>query len=378
VPATDAATLSRDNAAFAVALYQQLRPQPGNLVFAPASISLAMAMTYAGAAGQTATQMADAMHFTLPPAALHPAFDALDLALQSRHAGDGTFELSFANAVWDGGAGLLPSFLDTLATNYGAGVRHVDFADAGRAQAAINGWVSDQTHGRIANLLHDGDITPQTALYLTNAVWFQADWTLPFAANSPAGTFHASTGDVTVPLMRGQDQAQLWQGSGYRAASLGYAGNAVSFVALMPDDGTLDAFEAALTPEALARMFKEDASVATVGALSLPRFAFAQRVVLKDALAALGMTDAFLSGTADFSGINGQHDLFISRVIHQATIAVNEKGTEAAAATAVGIVRKSAPLSSLVIDRPFLFFIRDDATGALLFAGRVTNPLLTE
>jgi serpin B len=379
VAGADAATLARDNAAFAVDLYRTLRAQPGNLVFSPTSLSLALAMTYAGAAGSTATEMATALHFTLPAAALHPAFDALELALESRGADAGSFALDFANATWaDRALSLEPGFLDLLAVNYGAGVRRVDFLQPDAARDIINQWVSEKTEARVPALLQQSDLDGDTRLVLTNAVSFKADWASPFAAKSPAGTFHAPSGDVSARMMSGSDGAWLWQGAGYQAAALPYVGNAVSFIAAVPDAGTFESFEAGLTAETLQAVLSTDAATRTLGRLTLPRFSFAARFDVKDALEALGMIAAFDSGSADFSGIDGGHDLYVKKVIHQATIAVDEKGTEAAAASAVVINRKAALLTTLVVDRPFLFFIRDDATGALLFAGRVLEPPVAE
>jgi serpin B len=376
--AGDLATLATDNRHFAWDLYQAVRPTPGNLVFSPASISLALAMAYGGARGTTATQMATTLHFSLPTERLHPTFDALDLALETPAPGDaGSFRLSLANALWgQQGFQLLPDYLDLLAVNYGAGVHVVDFAGATEpARLTINQWVSDQTEAKIPDLLAPGVLGPLTVLVLTNAVYFHADWRTPFAAMSQDGAFQTPTGPVQVPMMAGADEAAAsWTGSGYKAAALPYAGGTTSMLLIVPDAGTFDAFESGLTFDALEAILSTLSTPSSGVLLSMPRFNLKTGLGLKNTLAALGMADAF-SGAADFSGIDGGRDLFISSVIHQAMVAVDEKGTEAAAATAVTFMRKAALMGeSLVVDRPFLFAIRDDATGTILFLGRVVDP----
>ena len=374
VPAADVAQLAADNDAFAVALYQTLRAAPGNIVFSPASLSFALAMTYAGAAAQTATQMATTLHFALPADRLHPAFDALDLALTAPTSAPGAFELTLANALWaQRGFMMLPSFLDVLSQDYGAGVRLVDFMGATEpARRSINQWVSDQTAGKIPELLMMGALDTSTRLVLTNAVYFKADWQRPFDGDSADGTFTTPSGPVTVPMMQGQVSASLWTGAGYAAAALPYAGGTTSMVLIVPDAGTFDAFEAGLTAESLSAVMAGQAG-ASRGDVRMPRFKFDQHFSVKDQLMALGMTDAFTPGLADFSGIDGAQDLLISDIVHEATIAVDEKGTEAAAATGVVVVAQIAQ-ALLDVNRPFVFVLRDDATGAILFLGRVVDP----
>jgi serpin B len=373
----DAATLAADNLAFAVDLYQAMRPTAGNLIFSPASISIALAMTYGGAATTTASEIATTMHFSLPPERLHPAFDALDLALDTPPAGadPGAFTLKLANAVWgQKGFGFLTSYLDLLAHNYGAGLRVADFMGApDPSRAAINAWVSNQTMSLIPELLPAGSIDTSTRLVLTNAVYFHGDWTNPFDPNSPLGTFHAPAGDVSVPMMSNQKSVPVWMGSGFTAAALPYAGGVASMVLVIPDAGTFDAFESGLDAAALASILGAQTGS---GAVSLPRFKFSTAASLGATLAAMGMPDAFNQATADFSGIDGAHDLYISDVVHQANIAVDEKGTTAAAATAVIIRDNAAIIPFVIVNRPFLFFIRHEPTGALLFAGRVLDPTM--
>jgi serpin B len=377
--AGDLTTLTADNRHFAWDLYQAVRPTPGNLVFSPASISLALAMAYGGARGTTAAQMATTLHFSLPTNRLHPAFDALDLALETPSASDaGSFRLSLANALWgQRGLSLLPAFLDLLAVDYGAGVHVVDFAGAPEAaRMTINQWVSAATEAKVPELLGPGSIDSATALVLTNAVYFHADWQTPFAAMSPDGAFQTPTGPVQIPMMTGAEvPAAGWSGTGYRAASLPYAGGGTSMVLIVPDAGTFDAFESSLTFDALEVILAPPSTGTSNTSVSMPRFKLQTSLGLAHTLAAMGMTDAF-SGAADFSGIDGTRDLFINDVIHQAMVAVDEKGTEAAAATAVTFKRQAVAAGGepLIVDRPFLFAIRDDATGTILFLGRVLDP----
>jgi serpin B len=371
---SDKLQLAADNRAFAVDLHQALRSQPGNLVYAPASISIALAMLYGGAAGTTATEIAQALHFGLPPERLHPAFDALDLALATPPADASAFRLSLANAAWGQvDYQFLPAYLDLLAQSYGAGVRLVDFGAPDPARQQINRWVADNTQQQITDLIPPGAIFPETRLVLTNAVYFKADWQTPFNPKSPNGVFHAPAGDVTVPIMTGPESVPLWSGAGFKAAALPYAGGTTSMVLIVPDAGTFDAFEQNLSADGLAGILAGQGA-ATPGGLTLPRFKFVTKTDLVSTLEALGMQAVFMPALADLSGIDGTHDLYVSDVIHQATIAVNEQGTEASAATAVIVGRSAAILNFLAIDRPFLFLIRDDATGAILFQGRVVDP----
>ncbi len=382
VPAADATELASDNQAFAVDLYQQLRASAGdsgNLIFSPASVSIALAMLYNGAANDTATQMATALHFTLPLARLDAAFDALDLALTTppADAGTGAFQLSLANSTWtQKGFPILPTYLDNLAVSFGSEIDQVNFMSAPEtARAAINSWVSGETQGQIPALLGEGTITSLTRLVLADAVYFHGDWQAPFAAESPNGTFHAPAGDVMVPMMHPHDQANavLWSGSGWSAASLGYQGGTTEMILIVPDAGTFDAFQQGLTADQLATILARTG--ASAGGVTMPRFKFSVGESLIPMLQALGMTDAFTPG-ADFSGIDGMTDLTVDAVVHQADIAVDEQGTTAAAATGAVVVQTSAVVFSqqLTVDLPFLTFIVHQPTGTILFAGWVVDP----
>ncbi|XYI00176.1 serpin family protein [Sorangium sp. So ce1128] len=379
VPAADLKELVGGNTDFALALHQQLAGMPGNLFYSPYSMSSALAMTYAGARGATETEMAGALRFTLPQERLHPGFNALDLALARRGQGaegkDGEgFRLNVANALWGQvGSSFAPTFLDVLAESYGAGLHVVDFAQApDEARGIINGWVAERTEDRIKDILPEGAIQPATRLVLTNAVYFNAAWQFPFDEEDTApGDFNLVDGTaVSVPMMSGSAQVGYGEGDGYEALELPYDGGELSMVLVLPAEG--GELEAGLDRERLVGVIGSLGTRSVT--MTLPRFKFESTLDLVPQLAELGMPIAF-TGRADFSGIDGQGGLFISDVLHKAFVSVDEAGTEAAAATAVVIGETSAPEPATIrFDRPFLFFIRDIETGAILFVGRVMNP----
>ncbi|WP_437971209.1 serpin family protein [Sorangium sp. So ce260] len=382
VPSEDRTALVSGNTAFALDLYQQLRQKPGNVFYSPYSISTALAMTWAGAKGETEAAMADTLRFDLGQDKLHPAFNWIDQELESRGQGaqgaDGQgFRLNVVNTLWGQvGYSFEAPFLDTLGLNYGAGMHIVDFE--GHPQEAvdlINGWVSDQTEGKIEKLVPVEAITPDTVLVLTNAIYFNAAWRTPFeTASTNDGQFTTADGtEVTVPLMRGHLEIPYAEGDGYQAVAMPYDGDELSMVIILPAEGTLDAFEASLDGAKL------DGIVGAMGEhlvdTTMPRFKFEYELSLKDTLKAMGMEVAFTAGAADFTGINAKGRPYIQDVIHKAFVGVNEAGTEAAAATAVIVGEESAPApASLSLVSPFLFLIRDNATGSILFAGRIADP----
>jgi serpin B len=366
------------NSAFAFDLYKQLYDGDENLFFSPHSISVALAMTYAGARGQTEQQMAEVMHYTLPQAELHAAFNALDQALASyaENGDDEGFRLHIANSIWgQPGVAFLDPFLDTLAQNYGAGLRLVDFAQSEAARQLINGWVSDQTEARIPELLPEGAVDGETALVLANAVYFKAAWLHAFAeaatTDQPFSLLDGS--EVSVPMMSQLAQLGYAEAPGAKLIELPYAGEDMSMVILLPDEGQFETVAQSLDAQQVAEWL--DALQPQSVKLSMPKFTFEAGFELQDALMALGMVDAF--GNADFSGMDGTKELFIDQVYHKAFVAVDEAGAEAAAATAVVVARKAAPAGQTVsIDRPFVFLIRDMETGAILFLGQVVNPTI--
>jgi len=382
VSEADLALLIEGNSAFAFELYQALREQEGNLFYSPHSISVALAMTYAGARGETAQQMADTLEFILEQERLHPGFNWLDAELASRGEGaqgkdDKGFRLNIVNAIWgQKDYGFLPAFLDVLAENYGAGLRILDFInETEKSRLIINDWVSDQTEGRIKDLIPQGAIDALTRLVLTNAIYFNAAWEDPFDEDVTAdGPFYLfEGGQVIVPMMKQTESFGYTEGEGYQAVELQYDGNELSMVILLPEAGQFQAFEEGLQAQKISAIISGLQSTGVT--LTMPKFEFDSEFSLTDTLAKMGMLIAF-SGDADFSGMTGNRALFISDVVHKAFVSVDEAGTEAAAATAV-IMPEAGPPEPTVevtIDHPFIFLIRDIETGAILFVGRVMNP----
>ena len=374
-------TLVDGNNAFAIDLYHSLRAEDGNLILSPYSISLALSMAYAGARGETESQMTDTLHFMLGQNS-HPAFNALDLGLNQRGKGDDKdhepMQLRIANAVWaEQTETFLPEFLDTLAQNYGAGVRLADFVNNFEpARKEINAWVEDQTEDRIKDLLAEGTVSADTRMVLVNAIYFKADWLDQFEYESTYDAdFHLLDGStLQVPTMHNAVYVPYAEGDGWQAMDLPYAGDTAAMTILLPAEGNFESFDSDLDNATLDAILAA-MQPASVG-VSLPKFTFTSDFLLADALSNLGMTDAFRPGIADFSGINGKDDLFISDVIHKAFVAVDEEGTEAAAATAVIMDTASAafPDFTFTADRPFIFLIRDTVSGQILFMGRVVNP----
>jgi serpin B len=377
VAPADAAALRAGNAAFAGRLLGVLTRTEPTVALSPFSISEALAMTYAGARGETASEIATALRFGLPPARLHAAFNALDQALEAANGPDVTF--SVANALYGQRAMRFhPAFLSLLARAYGAGMRTVDFVHAPDAAiAAINDWVSDRTHGRIPDLLDRGNIDELTRLVLVNAVYLNAKWDAPFEKGDTASApFHAPGGTVQVPTMHRTGSYDYLRGEGYRALELPYRGGRLAFDILLPDPGRLPALVRRLDrdgPLDLLRGLRGE----SVG-LALPKLKLRARFELADALKELGMPRAFDPDRADLSGIAGRPgDLYVKAAVHEAYIRVDEEGTEAAAATGVVVGATSVPAPPAVmftVDRPFAFVLRDRQSGAVLFLGTVSRP----
>jgi len=382
VVASDLTELVGGNSAFAFALYQALSAEDGNLFYSPYSISLALAMTYAGARTETEQQMADTLHFTLPQDRLHSILNALDQELASRGQGakgkdEKGFRLNIVNAIWgQQGYPFLTDFLDVLAENYGAGLRLLDFRNASEeSRMTINKWVSDQTEGKIKDLIPKGVIDEWTRLVLTNAVYFNAAWLNQFDKDmTEDNVFYLLDGSsVTLPMMRQNATFSYTKGEGYQAVELPYDGSELSMVILLPDAGQFEKFEGLLDYNYVENIIG-DLAYKSVD-LTMPKFEFESEFDLSKTLAAMGMPLAF-SDFADFSGMTNIEGLKIGSVIHKAFVSVDEAGTEAAAATAVVVVPTSMPEEpvQVTVDHPFIFLIRDIQTGSILFVGRVVNP----
>ena len=375
------APLVDGNTAFAVDLYHQLRDKPGNLFFSPTSISTALAMTYAGARGETAVQMAHTLHFTLPEEQLHPAFNALQDHLSAVQA-QGAVALHVANSLWPQlGYAFLAAFLDICKRHYGVTITPVDYGDSEAARRRINAWVEEKTQDKIKELLKPPHVNPLTTLILVNAIYFKGDWASQFdKAQTQEAPFWITPGESTpTPLMAQTLTCGYAEFDALQALELPYVGDAdvgdeLSMIVLLPreQDG-LAALERQLTAANLARwrgaIRRREVNV------WLPRFKLESEFELSTVLTALGMVDAF-GGAADFSGMTGGRDLFISYVVHKAFVEVNEKGTEAAAATAVVMGRSGLPPPppTFRADHPFLFLIQERRTGSVLFLGRLVAP----
>ncbi len=355
----------------------------GNVMISPYSIATALSMLYPGAKGATAEEMAAVMHLTVDDATLHAARTAIELALAAvpPPLGDEDtrepFAIRPANSAWgQGGYPFLDEYLTVLAANYGAGLRVTDFAaDPTGATDTINQWVEEATEDRIQDLIPQGVINSLTRLVLVNAIWFKANWAAKFdpAATTP-GEFTLLDGSrVTVPLMHGSQRTGFASNDRFDAVRLPYAGDA-AMVVILPKQGSPADLAATLAPEDIEIRWS-DAQVE----ITMPTFEFESEIGLKRALIALGMeaafTEPFAPNGADLTGITAARELFVQDALHKSFIALDENGTEAAAAAAlvVGLTSMPEP-ATFRADRPFLFWIEHSSTGEMLFLGQVTDP----
>lgn len=386
VPDADIATAVADNTTFALKALKQLDEAGNqNTVFSPYSITQAVAMLGLGANGNTLGGIRQALSLSLSPTQLAPALNAIDLRLAAETSGAATNgagsspSLSIVNDVWtQDGFAILPRYLDALALNFGAGVRPLDFVGAADdARKTINSYIARQTNNRIPDLMPAGSISADTRLVLTNAVWFKAKWQSPFpSANSQTRPFIGYTAGVSaVPFMSQRTTLEYAQSGDYQAVSLPYSGGALSMLIIMPPPGTFNTFLSGLTAAKLDEIAR-NLSAQPV-ALSLPKFRVDTSARLGPALKALGMIDAFSPANADLSGIDGRRDLFVSAAEHKAYLSVDEDGTEAAAATGLGVsttaIAVPTPAVPFNVDHPFLFMLQERNTGLVLFLGKVVS-----
>ncbi len=373
----DTAAVVQGNTAFALDLYAQLREQEGNLFFSPLSLSTALAMTYAGARGQTTEQMATVLHFPPDQQKMHATFAALnkDLLADIEHRG---YQFHIANALWgQKGSHFREEFLQTMRTHYGAGLHEVDFRTAAEeARKTINAWVEQQTKEKIKDLIPQGTLDALTRLVLTNAVYFKGDWLHPFGkSETKQEAFHVTaTQQVTVPMMHQTQFFKYFDGGSFQALELPYVGATLAMVVFLPKEREgLSAFAQTLTAQKLTEWLRALQPKEVI--VTLPKFTVTAEFLLHQTLSAMGMPLAF-SDKADFSGMSEEGNLAISAVIHKAFVDVNEEGTEAAAATGVGMRATAAgpPPEVFRADHPFLFLIRDTRSGSILFLGRLTHP----
>ena len=384
--AAEVQAFAKNNAAFAIDLLQRSAAADKNFVFSPHSISLALAMTYAGAGGNTAAQMKQVLRFSQPEATLHAAANTLDLSLEARGKNakgkDGQpFRLRVNNALFAQQSYAFEApFLDTLAVNYGAGVQLVDYqTNIPGAVRDINGWVSAKTEDKIKNLVTEGDFTRMSRLTLVNTVYMNAAWQSPFGKGATSDApFTSAAGSVSVPTMKQTLPASFAENADGFSVELPFDDGETSMVFISPN--SLQAFEASLTADKLNAFAQGSSTYVT---LSLPRFKLEpEGVRLAPTLKAMGMEVAF-GNDADFFKIskvgqsNPDERLRIQDVVHKAMIDVGEEGVEAAAATAVilgGTTSVPPPPKVVKFERPFVFGIRDKGSRAWLFLGHVVDP----
>jgi len=349
-----------------------------NLMISPYSIATALSMLYPGAKGQTADEIAAVLHLEVPDETLHAVRNAIEAALAAEPPSIPSddrepFTIRPANSAWgQGGYPFLDEYLEVLATQYGAGLRLLDFVnDAGGATETINGWVEDATEDRIKDLIPEGAINALTRLVLANAIWFKANWADQFDPEmTTVDPFTLATGEeISVPTMHGNILTGYVANDLLEAVRLPYAGDAAMVVAV-PKTGSLADLVNAITVDDLGIEW-ESYQVA----VSLPSFEFEAELALKAALQELGLADVFDPARADLTGITAARELFVSDAFHKTFVAVDETGTEAAAATAVIVGLTAAPEpATFTADQPFLFWIEHSSTGEMLFLGQVTDP----
>ncbi|WNG20596.1 serpin family protein [Cystobacter fuscus] len=376
VPASDLEAVAAGNTDFGAELYRELREPGKNLFFSPYSVSQALAMVYAGARGETASQMGQGLRFSLPQDRLHPAMNALNQALLAPSASTGQAtppQFHGVNATWgQKGFAFQPGFLDVLALHYGTGMHVADFStNPSGIREDINTWVWAQTQERIKDLLPPTAVTPLTRLILVNALHFKAAWQSPFwEKGTQDAPFHTLEGTTRqVPMMRGGG-ARHMKGEGFEALALEYVGGGFRMLIVLPDSGRFEEIESRLSADFLDGI--RGALTSRQEDVHLPRFEVETSASLIPKLRELGIRDLF-DEHADLSGVSSAESLVISSIEHKAFVSVNEKGTEAAAATAVVAGPPTMPVPFLV-DRPFLFLIEHVSTKNVVFLGRYMTP----
>lgn len=367
--------------AFAADMYAQLKSQPGNLMLSPYSIQQALAMTYAGAAGATADQMAAALRFEDCRGDVHPAFATLTESLQPvEREGSEPFTLEIANSLWgEKGLNFKESFQAVIKDHYGGGLETVEFSrDPESARSRINNWVSERTRERIQDLFPSGTIHSDTRLVLANAIYMKGAWRHKFEEYATKSEdFHLlDDGAVKTPMMNQTERFLYAETGGVQIVQLPYEGGPVAMLIALPKAGEFTEYESKLDAKRLADLAADLKPVKV--RLTMPRFEFSAGFSLAEPLVQLGMRDAFTANHADFSGMTDDARLKIDAVVHKTFIRVDEKGTEAAAATGVSVGVTSMPppekIVEMRIDRPFVFVIQNTKTGAVLFMGRVVDP----
>ena len=398
-PVPDIAAVTTGNTKFALKLYDQLNDEKGNLFLSPYSISTALAMTYAGARGETEAEMAKALQFPSFPdkeggplgrERLHAGFSGLKLGLREAQK-KGDVQLSIANALWpQKNYAFRPEYLNLIERDYDSVGRPLDYANAEKARGIINRWVEQETKDKIKDLIPSGVLDALTRMVLTNAIYFKGDWQAQFKEKSTREMPFKVTPTKTVkaPMMYQKGNFGYYQDADAQVLEMPYKGDKVSMFVLLPNQGGGQPFRRPANPPAKKKTLADLEKILSPAKLSewfgkmrrtkvdtwFPKFKMTSEFSLSQQLQALGMKKAF--GDADFSGMDGTKRLYISAVLHKAFVEVNEEGTEAAAATAVVVRTRSArPMGPRFrADHPFLFLIRDKATGSILFLGRYAEP----
>jgi serpin B len=374
-------TIARQNNQFAFDLYKEIiQDKDQNVFFSPFSISTALAMTYAGANSETAREMADAMHFGENSPEFHYAYkDYLEQLISNAK---GNIELNIANRLWgEKSYTLNKDFIQINDLAYGSPLSHVNFKkQPNESRISINKWVERQTKDKIKDLLAPGVVTPDTRLVLTNAIYFKADWLHAFSKeNTRQRPFHyADESKKNTDFMHQQRIISYVETSKYKTVRLPYNGDKQSLIVVLPrKSSTLAKTEASLNQSVIDEIFK---AKPTLVDLALPKFRIIEPLGLNSYLKRLGMKQAF-DTSADFSNMTPKNDLYISDGIHKAFIEIDETGTEAAAATAVVMTIESTSVEPIpvpkqfIADHPFVFFIVDNETKAVLFMGKILDPI---
>ena len=376
---SDLQTIIKGNSDFGFDLYQRLKGEKGNLFFSPYSISTALAMTYAGARGQTEKEMAGVLHFSLEQELLHSSFSKLQSELNAIQ-NKGYVKLSIANSLWaQEGYHFLDTFFNLNKKYYGAGLNFVDFEkETEAARKTINIWVKDKTQQKIKELIKPGMVDSLTTLVLCNAIYFKGNWLVQFdKKRTKKDNFYISPDKTIKVAMMNQESRYKYKDFGsFSAIELPYEGNDLSMIVFLPKeiDGLAE-FEKNLTNSNVkAWIDRLTASYKSEIFVSLPEFKTTCEFELSKILSDMGMPSAFSLPPADFSGMTGRKDLFISKVIHKAFVDVNEEGTEAAAATAVVMLEGISRPLMFRANHPFVFLIRENQTGSILFIGRIIDP----
>jgi serpin B len=355
-----------------------------NIFFSPFSVSSALAITYEGARGTTADEIRSVFHFPSDLTALRQGYSDLNAGINNGQ--ESNYTLRTANALWaEKTFTFLPEYATAAQRYYGANITNLDFINNPEgSRQIINQWIDEKTADKIQNLIPSGAIDPSTRLVITNAIYFKGSWAWRFDNNmtKPANFYVTPDKPLQVPMMQQIDSSTRFgyaETSDLQVLEMPYShgiGHELSMLIFLPKNGSLSAAETALSPDNLTEI-RNDMVFQEVR-VSIPKFTLHTEYQLNGILSAMGMPTAF-SGSADFSGMDGAKDLYVSDVVHKAYVDVNEEGTEAAAATGVvmwaSAIQNPQSIPVFKADHPFVFLIQDNDSGAVLFVGKIANPI---